>query len=438
MLRAHIDFARKLRDWDGFGICFHDHALMEPQKYFSLQNSHLQYLNSFFGNDGLRLGIIKLFIDPYRQEYCQSSSDEDRIIDTQAYKFYDLPLFHLELCQAADRIVKNWGGTLKIMLTCLCPPAWMTKQKELSGRDLDPANRIDYGRYMVAWAKYLAVDKQLPIHCLSLHDKGEMWELWDEAGLFHSTKHINLYWSPEMVVDFLKLVRRQLDNNSLQNIGLTPGETASWGHFYDWGYAHLIHDDPLALASLGLLTSNTNASPEYCDFCSIGVDYITEKRSDLHAWVSSAWLNSLNPGSISFIHNQIYRTKINAIIFNSLIGASSDNNFKNNGYTYLKPVCKAGQPGMGVCQVACNKSDIFIIGFSSNSTRNPDSFVVINNNHHPLDLPIEIRGSASGKFSVHRSSYNEDYQKIGEVVVKEGKINYLAPQKSVSGFYAVQ
>ena len=438
MLRVHVDFSRKLRDWDGFGICFTDKAVVDPEEYFPLKEHHQRFLREIFGQDGLRMGIVKMFIDPFRLNYCQQDSDEDRIVEIDEYRFYDLPLFHVQVALYALEVVRNWGGDLKIILSGLCPPAWMTRQKELSGRDLDPVNRIHYSRYLVAWARFLSVAEEIPVHCLSLHSRGELWQLWDSSGIpQYSNTGMNLYWSPEMVVDFLKLIRRQLDHNGLEHIGLSPGDTKNWGNFYDWGYADLILEDPLALNAVSLLTSNANLYGNSNDFCSAGIDLIHERRPDLHAWVTVDELRKIGPGSIGDLYKLIYRTKVNAVIFSTAIG-SKDNSFAHyKDLSFLKPICKAGQPGMGVCQVGCNGSDISIIGFSGNSTLNTDSFVLINNDKLDWSVPVEIRGSASAKFSVYRTSASENFLRLSDVTVKEGKIHYLAPAKSVSGFYTI-
>lgn len=438
MLRAHVDFSRKLRDWDGFGVCFTDKATVDPEEYFTLNEHHQRFLQEFFGSNGLRMGIVKMFIDPFRLNYCQQDSDEDQIVEVNEYHFYDLPSFHAQLARYILEVARNGGVDLKIILSGLCPPAWMTRQKELSGRDLDPVNRIHYSRYMVAWARYLSVTEKLPVYCLSLHSRGEMWQLWDSYGIpLYSNTGMNLYWSPEMVVDFLKLIRRQLDHNGLEHIGLSPGDTKNWGNFYDWGYADLISEDPLALKAVSLLTSNANLSGNSNDFCSTGIDLIHEKRPDLHAWVTADELRNIRPGSISALYKLIYRTKVNSVILSTTIKNKDSSFSQSKDLSFLKPVCKAGQPGMGVCQVGCNGSDIFIIGFSSNSTGNTDSFVLINDEKLDWNMPIEIRGSASAKFSVYRTSVSENFLRLEDVTVKEGKIHYLAPAKSVSGFYTI-
>jgi hypothetical protein len=63
--------------------------------------------------------------------------------------------------------------------------------------------------------------------------------------------------------------------------------------------------------------------------------------------------------------------------------------------------------------------------------------VLINDDKLDWNMPIEIRGSASAKFSVYRTSVSENFLRLEDVTVKEGKIHYLAPAKSVSGFYTI-
>lgn len=438
MLRAHVDFSKKLRDWDGFGICFTDKAVVDPEEYFTLNSNHQQFLRSIFGHDGLRVGIIRLFLDPFRLDYCQQDNDEEHIEDLNEYHFSDFPSFHTQLARFALEMVRSWGGDLKIMLSSLCPPAWMTRQKELSGRDLDPVNRTHYGRYMVAWIRYLCATENLPVYCLSLHNKGEMWQLWDSLGIpLYSNTGLSLYWAPEMVVDFLKLLRRQLDHNGLENVGLSPGDTKNWGNFYDWGYADLILEDPLALNSVSLLTSNALLSGNENDFCSTAIDLFHKRRLELHAWTTTDELSSVYPASICALYKLIYRTKVNSVILSTNLKSKDPGFVYSKDFSFLKHICKAGQPGVGVCQVACNGPDLYLIGFSSNSTRNADSFVLINDDKCEWKIPIEIRGSASAEFSVFRTSSSENFVRLPNVPVKEGKIHFLAPAKSVSSFFAL-
>ena len=57
----------------------------------------------------------------------------------------------------------------------------------------------------------------------------------------------NMYWPPEQVTQFLKLMRPLLDACDMHDVGLSPGETTNWYRFAEWGYADAIAEDPEAL-----------------------------------------------------------------------------------------------------------------------------------------------------------------------------------------------
>ena len=461
MLRAYVDFSKRLRDWDGFGITYTGGVRRIPQSekvFMSLQQENrLRLLESLFGSDGMRAAIIRLYLDPAYDLLSQPyRSPEESTINVSEYAFEADSCDVCAFCTEARRVVAGWGGDLKLITTALSPPGWMTKQKEPGGRDLDPVYRNDFARFMVAWVKYLR-ERDLPVKYLSLHNAGERWYLWNETGVVMHEKGVRaIYWPPEQVVDFLKLVRRTLDRNGLQDVLLTPGEVQNWVRFYEWGYADALREDPQALASLGLLTSNSfadfNCQNRYGDWRSTGVDLIREQYPDLHAWVIANRAPMLHSDLVSEIHNHIYGSKINAIIFDTglrdevsgvvlsgstLLSLEAGNLNQESLYHYLKVMCRAGQPGMSVCQVACNGPEVSITGFSSNETPHPDTFVVINTGTGETELPIEIRGSASGGFQVYRSSPRENYAKLGAIPVREGKVLYRASSQSVTAFFGM-
>jgi O-glycosyl hydrolase len=465
MLRAYVDFSNKLRHWDGFGVSYSDadcglntsNFLQGFNGYSRLPpETRLQISDLFFGQLGLRPGIIRIFLDPFRQDYLESEKDEESPIDLRDYKFgFDISGVR-QFCSDALRSVKKWGGDIKVVATCLSPPGWMTKQKELSGRDLDPISRTAFARYIVSWIKFLSEEYNFPIKFVSLHNFGELWECWTDKGAqtdISVCNAPNIYWPPEQVIDYLKLVRRMLDRNGLQQVGLTPGETMSWAHFHEWGYADALIEDPLALSSLNLLTSHNCSHFEKCkglhDWRSAGVDLIRDKFPEIHAWQTSTGSSISDSLSVLDIHNSIYSSKVNAIITDAIV---CNNDFFaqrdalisinqgglwsiNASFNYFKSLCRAGQPGMNICKVVCNGSQIILVGFSSNTTRNPDSFVVANSADSSCELPIEIRGSASNTFSAFRTSSLENYIRLETIPVREGRLTYRAPGNSVTSFF---
>ncbi|NJO03957.1 MAG: hypothetical protein HC880_21810 [Bacteroidia bacterium] len=57
---------------------------------------------------------------------------------------------------------RQWGGDLQIITTLYGPPAWVTQQKGMRGRDLNPAHREDVARYMIDWVRFLKKKKSFP------------------------------------------------------------------------------------------------------------------------------------------------------------------------------------------------------------------------------------------------------------------------------------
>lgn len=460
MIRAYVDFSRKIREWDGFGVSFSNINCQKPNLALSLFPHSTGILPGFdykknaellFGGNGLRISIIKTFLNSAEQKQENIKYNETDIIDTKAISYKPFDDQTGEFCNRAIAASSQWGGALRMLCTFTNPPAWMTKQKISGGKDLEPSHRIDYARTMVTGLKYL-VEKQYPIQYLSMHYHGEDWESWCENGNTTNCSLLSLYWPPEQVVDFLKLLRRMLDKNGLAGIGLTSGEIGGWLRFVDWGYSNAILDDPDAIQSLGLLTSTSlikNSDPgQHLLVNSSGIDEIREHRTDMHAWYTVLHPMTPSPFFLMQIRNSIYNSKVNAVILGDatyLFCGNSGNSPMSHkidyaysvpdSFYYLKPLCRAGQPGTAICQVACNTNGAALVGFSGNATKNHDTFVIINTSEFEYDLPIEIRGSANGIFNVFRTSSFEKYQHLGNVHVKEGKILFKSIPFSVTAFY---
>ena len=98
MRKALVDFSQKLREWDGFGVTYVETAQTrtlrdyeaDPQDYggFSaLSEADRQaILDMIFGDDGLKPGLAKMFLDPFHQEEPGESYKWDRkVIEMNAY-----------------------------------------------------------------------------------------------------------------------------------------------------------------------------------------------------------------------------------------------------------------------------------------------------------------------------------------------------------------
>jgi len=105
------------------------------------------------------------------------------------------------------------------------------------------------------------------------------------------------------------------------------------------------------------------------------------------------------------------------------------------GYYFYQQVCRAGQPGMAVCRVMSNDSEVGLIGFAGHGPANPNAFVVLNLSGQCKELDMEVLGSAGSAFRAYRTSSGEEHASLGDFALSEGRIAYLAPAGSVTTFH---
>ena len=419
-VHAKVDFSKHLREWDGFGVNYvqtaHTRDYLDfPQEYggFSIlnQNQKNEIIEMIFGAEGLKPGIVKMFLDPLHQK--EKGGTYDHETTTQYMReFFDLGLAK----------TREWGGDLTVLTTLYSPPAYMTKQKTLRGRDMDPDHKEDLALYMIDWAKYLK-NRGYPVKYISLHNEGEDWRRWPVEGNYANFDYghdYNLYWRPEEVVDFLEFMPALMKEHSLTDVGLTPGECSRWFQFFYSGYAQNILDNPNSLQNLSLITSHNFYSTKpgghrwFAGTSNVGTDMIREKRPDIHAWVTSASWGNMDVDFAWQIWMNIYLAKVNAYIPwvvikrpthwksddpnpNTAILVSEDSTYKVlPGYNVYKHFTRIGQPGMGVAYTECRDSEVQILGFSENETKNPDAFVVVNVNNWMVNRADAVDISING------------------------------------------
>ena len=458
MRKTQVDFSKKIRDWDGFGVNYVEVSQTRdykasPQEYggFSIlsETSRQEILDMIFGPEGLKPRIVKMFLDPFHK--ASPESGYDHLTATKWMRYF----IKQGLSKSRAR-----GGDLKIITTLYGPPGWMTKQKFVRGRDLDPDYKYQCAEYIISWVQYLRDSEKLPVKYISLYNEGEDWMRWplDGSTAGEEGHDYNLYWPPEQVVDFLKFMREILDKEGLQDVGLTPGETTNWYRFSEWGYADAIANDPEAMTNLGLITSHGFYNPQvgrwFGDWRSTGIDILRAHNPNLHSWVTSMSWSNMDVYFINDIRQHIYSAKVNGIIPWALIQrpgkwiggdpnpgtaftVDDSGNFQvKPGYYFYKQVCRAGQPGMSVARVISNDSEVSLIGFAGNGTKNPDAFVLLNLSDQNKDLNIEVLGSTSKSFNVCRSSDSEKEASLGNLAPRRETITYSAPARSVTTFYA--
>jgi O-glycosyl hydrolase len=470
MRKASVDFAAQLWPWDGLGINYVEASQTrnyraDPQDYggFSLlgERDRQSILDMIFGDDGLKPGVAKMFLDPFHQEEPGPgySTDPNRL-DPAAYDHATTTHWMRYFIREGLSRTRARGNDLRVITTLYGPPAWMTKQRIVRGRDLSPEYRYELAKYMIAWTKYLRDSENIPVNYISLHNEGEDWQRWPEDGSTAGDEHhdYNLYWPPEQVVDFLRLMPGMLDTHGLQDVGITPGETSNWYRFDHYGYADAIARDSVALRHLGLITSHGFYSGRYGrwygDHRSSGIDLLRAQRPDLHAWVTSTSWSEMDVMFVNEIRNGIYAAKVNAIIPWAAVQTSrwvggdpnpgtafrvqEDGTYSvEPGYYYYKQVCRAGQPGMAVATVRSNDPEIGLIAFASDETAHPDAFVLLNISDEAREVDIEVTGSNAGGYELFRTAPGENYVSLPHMAA-DGYLRYTAPPKSVTTFYAAR
>ncbi len=469
MRKAQVDFTKKLRVWDGFGVNYVEAAqtrdyFAEPQEYggFSTltEAQRQEIIELIFGAEGLKPGLIKMFLDPFHQpEPGPGYSYDPHVLDMAAYDHTSSTHWMRYFVREGLKKTRARGDDLSIITTLYGPPGWMTRQRFVRGRDLDPELKYEVAKYLISWAKYLREVEGFPIKYVSLHNEGEDWQRWPLDGSTWDALHhdYNMYWPPEQVADFIGFMRTMLDRQGLGDVGIAPGEPSNWYRFCEWGYADAIVDHPQAIQNIGLITSHgffgCSLGRWYGDWRSVGIDTLRERRPDLHAWVTSTSWSKMDAVFVWEIHNNIYSAKVNAVIPWATVQRSSkwvggdpnpgtairvddSGHFTvEKGYYFYKQVCRAGQPGMAVARVRSNDAEVTLMGFASNGTKHPDAFVVINVADEPADMAVQVIGGGP-RFLAYRSSETDRHVALGEFKLDGDTLNYEAPAMSVTTFYA--
>ncbi len=476
-VHCEIHFDRTLQDWDGFGHNYVEVCQMVDldeyrefrQDYggFSILSQPVRdsVLQLIFGEQGLKVGLIKMFMDPLHEELGEGHYDHATTTKWMRY-----------FVKKGLKITRERGGDLQILTTMYGPPPWATLKREMRARDLDTAQFGKLAGYLADWLQFLREDG-IPVGYISLHNQGDKpYDFPLHGGLSMGPVSwngddfgwdYNGYWPPRHVVSFVKLLRPILDQRGLQDVGITPGETSRWHYFQNYGYAYYLSWDEEALNALGLITSHgfhktipggTHQSEWFGEQRSAGLDLIHEKRPELHAWSTSCgWLN-MDAFTVKEIYGNIYTAKVNGYI--PWAGIHRNAHWKNSeandgaaiyvnedgtievlpGYYYYKQVTRAGQPGMKVAATIAVNRFIYIIAFSSNGSGNPDSFVVMNlNRNEDFSLDIHLKGTTSNVFEAFRTNdgQTEQYRSLGKYEAPGGIMQYEIPRSSVTTFFGI-
>jgi hypothetical protein len=456
--QVKVDFASKLHAWDGFGVNYvevpqtRDYA-SNPQEYGGLgklsEAKRLQMLDQIFGEDGLQPGLVKMFLDVWHQAEPGGPFDHEKT--TQWMRYF---------VREGLKRTRARGADFEIVTTLYGPPAWATRQKFVRGRDLDPAQAENLGRYLISWIQYLKRKEGFPVRWVSLHNEGEDFERWPVDGKSPGavTHDYNLFWPPKQVNDFMKMLRPMLDKAGLRDVGITPGEPTNWWRFLAWGYAPAIWADPEALQAMGMITSHGftgGAGRWYGGHEGGGVALLRQKRPELHAWTTSMTWGRMNAAFLDDIRGQIYDVKVNGVIPWAAVQTANWVGGDPNpgtamrvidecgcyqvlpGYYWYKQATRAGHRGMAVAGVDQGDGRLKLMAFAANGTRHPDAFVAINTGGD-RKAAIRVAGTNATRFTAFRTSLDESYKAVGSFNVVNGAIEYAAPGGSATTFIAAR
>ncbi|KPK79113.1 MAG: hypothetical protein AMS27_18335, partial [Bacteroides sp. SM23_62_1] len=177
---AEVNFTKHLRTWDGFGFNYVETAQTidyktDPQDYggFSIldEESKKEIIEMVFGKDGLKVGLVKMFLDPWHQEAPGQPFDHETSTSNMR-----------EFVRMGLKKTRERGSDLTIITTLYGPPPYATQQKFLRGRDLDPEMKVHLANYMIDWVKFLDEKEGFPVKYISLHNEGEDWQRWPADG----------------------------------------------------------------------------------------------------------------------------------------------------------------------------------------------------------------------------------------------------------------
>ena len=382
-----VRFDRPLQEWDGFGVNYVETSQTRdynewPQDYGGMstlsEEQRQEIIQLIFGEDGLKPGIAKMFIDSFHEGQTVDDNDNDdpMSINLDGYTHARTTKNMRYFVREGLKLTRASGRDLTIINTLYGPAPWMTKQRMIRSRDLDPQLKLEVGEYIAAFAKYMRDREGFPVKYVSLHNEGAHPIRYNRDGRDSKELHkhdYNLLWTPEQIVDFICVLRDILDANGMEDVGITPGECTNW--MWMRPIADAIAANDCALNNLGLITSHGfqgNADPQ-SDWYAVNaqdvysIQLLQSLRPDLHAWTTSASWGKMDVNFFELIRAHIYENRHNGFIpwaavqrHNQWVGGDpnpgcaikvDDNGGKYTvrpGYYLYKQLCRAGQPRMRI------------------------------------------------------------------------------------------
>lgn len=399
---AKIDFQHRLHPWDGFGVNYVESCQTldyanAPQDLggfaFLDQQKQAEIVELFFGEDGLRPGVVKMFLDPWHQSERGGAFDHEW--STQNMRHF---------VKNGVETARALGDSVQIITTLYGPPAFMTVDNNPSISKLDPEYKRDMALYMINWLKYLKANAY-PVTYLSLHNEGTDWLRWphyvDHPNAIMKARDYNILWRPEDIAEYMAYLDPIMQQEGVGDVGLTPGEPINLFRVEHFGIADAILENPGALKSIDLMTSHgfglgNPFGRGYANVNNYGAELLQQHKPNLKTWITSMAWGEMDARFGAELYEHIYGNRVSSITpwaaaqhpsswhsknkhASAAVEVKSDGAYEIlKGYYLYKQFSRAGRPGMQVVRTTVNRPEVFIAAFAANQPQQNDAFVVIN------------------------------------------------------------
>ena len=164
-----VDFARSHRAWDGFGANYVETRHTRDYNVFAQDYGGFKYLDEpgrqrvidlVFGDDGLRVGLLKVFADPFHER--ENDNDDPLIADSSKFDHTTTTRWIRYFARHGLEKTRARGDELKVLVGLYGPPGWMTRQGSLLGRDLKPGYAAEVAEYLAVFPGICAMSKACP------------------------------------------------------------------------------------------------------------------------------------------------------------------------------------------------------------------------------------------------------------------------------------
>jgi len=459
-VECNVRFQSPLREWDGFGVNYVAAAQTRdyskwPQDYGSFEllreEDRQKVIDMIFGDDGLRPCIGKMFIDSLQAGFSKpaGANPDPAVLNAEIYDHETTTKWMRYFWREGYKRIRDRGEELKLICTLYGPAAWMTKQKIVRGRDLDPEEKYEAAKYMISFVKFMREEEGLPVKYISLHNEGGIEEMrrWPEDGgdAPDRQRHdYNMVWPVEQVVDFIGFMGDMLKEFGLEDVGMANGECTVLDGTTK--YVEGIVNDEKALKNFALMSSHGFRDV----FTSEPIDVVRAKKPNFHGWINSASWGKMDITFLTTIHRHIYESKINgynpwAIVQRHSQWTGGDPNpgtaflvsddgelSIERGYHLFKHYCPVGRAGMAVADTQSSSESIMVSAFASNGTANSDAVVVLNPTDEHTEVLLDMSGSNHDRFSCIVSDDLRNYESQPDLEITDGKVSLALARRGVA------